>query len=318
MKKTRSLIAALLLCSLLVMMSSGCDPAPTTTVETTAEVREWIDVAYANQSDAQKLDIFLPTTGDGPFPVIISIHGGGFLGGDKGGVSQILSGLEHGYAIVRINYRFSSEAIFPAALFDAKAAVRFIKANADKYRLDASKVAVQGESAGGNLAAMLGTSGGVADLEDLTMGNADQTSTVQAVIDQFGPINFLTMDAENEASGINDLLPLPAVQHNPATSPSSKYFGAPVQEVPEIAERNNATNYITPDDPPFLIMHGTMDNMIPTAQSVNFAAALKAVIGEDKVQLILLEGAGHGTKEFGQPENVDVMFTFLDQYFKAN
>ena len=166
--------------------------------------RKWQDIAYADQSPAQKLDIYLPETGDGPFPVILSIHGGAFSGGDKrdGQVTPMLEGLKRGYAVVSINYRLSGESIWPAQINDCKAAVRWIRANAGHYKLAADKIAAWGGSAGGHLSAMLGTSGDVAALEDLSQGNAQQSSRVQVVVDWFGPTNFLTMDELQKQSEI--------------------------------------------------------------------------------------------------------------------
>jgi acetyl esterase/lipase len=134
--------------------------------------RRWMDLPYAATSGAQRLDLYLPAEGKGPFPVILSIHGGAFLGGDKGDrqVIPMLEGLERGYAVVSINYRLSGEAIWPAQIHDCKAAVRWVRANAKQYRLDPDKIATWGGSAGGHLSAMVGTSGDVGSLEDLTLG----------------------------------------------------------------------------------------------------------------------------------------------------
>jgi len=147
--------------------------------------RKWLDIAYASKSPAQKLDIYLPDAGDGPFPVILSIHGGAFKGGDKGDnqVVPMLEGVRRGYAVVSINYRLSGEAISPAQINDIKAAVRWIRANAKQYKFNPDKIAAWGGSAGGNLAALLGTSGDVKELEDGSQGNANQSSRVQAVVD---------------------------------------------------------------------------------------------------------------------------------------
>lgn len=147
---------------------------------TEAISRKWPDVAYAQVSAAQKLDIYLPEDGDGPFPVIVAIHGGAFRMGDKadGQHTPMLEGLERGYAVVSINYRMSGEAIFPAAVYDVKAAIRWIRANAASYHFNAEKIAVWGGSAGGHLAAMAGVSGGVAELEDLSLGAAEFSSRV--------------------------------------------------------------------------------------------------------------------------------------------
>jgi acetyl esterase/lipase len=165
------------------------------------------DLAYASASATQILDLYLPTTGSGPFPVVINIHGGGFKFGDKGMLSEATGTalLDAGYAVASINYRFSGEAVFPAAVQDAKAEVRFLRANAAQYNLNPEKMAVLGQSAGGNLAAMVGVTGNISDFDDASLGNAGVSSAVQAVIDQYGPTDFLQMDAQAKARERNKL-----------------------------------------------------------------------------------------------------------------
>ena len=140
----------------------------------------------------QKLDLYLPQ-GDGPFPLIVNVHGGGFMMGDKSDPPSqpaIAQFLANGYAVASIGYRLSAEAKAPAQIQDVKAAVRWLRANAAKYNLNPDKFAGFGGSAGGSLVALLGTSCGVAELEGADLGNSDQSSCVQAVVDWFGPTDF--------------------------------------------------------------------------------------------------------------------------------
>jgi acetyl esterase/lipase len=274
--------------------------------------RKWLDLSYASLSPAQKLDIYLPETGDGPFPVIVHIHGGAFLGGDKRDpqVQPVLGVLGHGYAVASINYRLSGEAIFPAQIQDVKAAIRWLRANARRYRLNPDKVAAWGASAGGHLAALAGTSGGVEALEDRALGSPLQSSGVQAVVDWFGPINFLAMDRQFRASGIG------RADHDAPDSPESRLLGKPITEAPGLVRDASPATYITPDDPPFLIQHGTRDPLVPTEQSVLFAQDLRKALGPGKVMLDLIEGAGHGGREFSSPENLKKVIGFLDRTLK--
>lgn len=273
---------------------------------------KYLDLAYASESPAQKLDIYLPNEGVGPFPVIISIHGGAFKFGDKadGQLTPMLEGLKHGYAVVGVNYRLSGEALYPAQINDIKATIRFLRANASEYNLDKEKFVTWGGSAGGNLAAMAGTSGDVKELEDLSLGNAGESSRVQAVVDWFGPIDFLQMDPQFIASGKGK------ADHSEAGSPESMLLGQQITNVPELVKLANPTTYISADDPPFLIQHGTEDMMVPTQQSENFAAALQKVTGNEKVTLILLKGANHGGKQFDDASNLKIVFEFLDKNLK--
>lgn len=275
--------------------------------------RKWLDVAYATASPAQKLDIYLPEEGNGPFPVILSIHGGAFKGGDKadGQLSPMLEGLKRGYAVVSINYRLSGEAIFPAQIYDLKAAVRWIRANAKSYQLNPEKIAAWGGSAGGTLSALIGTSGNVKELEDLSMGNPTQPSRVLAVVDWFGPTDFLKMDEQLKASGVKN-----PQMHSIPDSPESELIGKNLADAPELVIKVNPETYITPDDPPFFIQHGKIDHLVPYQQSENLASKLAPVIGRDKVTFEILENNDHGGPGFTTEQNINKVFVFLDQYLK--
>jgi acetyl esterase/lipase len=279
--------------------------------------RKSLDIPYASLSQAQKLDIYLPDEGEGPFPVIVWIHGGAFMGGDKADVQVLpsLEGLKRGYAVVAINYRLSGEARFPALVHDAKAAIRWVRANAQIYHFDRSRIAAWGGSAGAYIALMLGTSAGVDGLEDLRMGNPGQPSTVQAVVSWYGPSDFLKMDEQLEESGLR---PLPGTEHSGANSPESLLLGHKITEVPAQVRAANPLTYVRPKAPPFLIQHGSRDATVPAQQSIVAAAALKAALGEDMVTLELLPEAGHGDKRFETPENVNGVLDFLDKHLKSD
>jgi acetyl esterase/lipase len=269
------------------------------------------DLAYATLSSAEKLDLYIPT-GSGPFAVVVMVHGGGFMMGDKGdgaglaGVDQLLAA---GFAVASINYRLSGEAIYPAQIQDAKAAVRFIRANAAKYNLNPDKIGAWGASAGGNLVSLLGTTCGVKELEGAELGNAEQSSCVQAVVDWFGPIDFLKMDEQFAGTSC-------PVNHNDASSPESKLVGAAIQTVPDLVKTTNPMNYITSQAAPFLIQNGSADCNIPPVQGKNLASALSAVIGADKVTYTLIDGAGHGGSQFSTTENLKIVLDFLTKYLK--
>jgi acetyl esterase/lipase len=274
--------------------------------------RRFLDVPYAGLSPAQKLDIYLPGEGAGPFPVIVSIHGGAFMGCDKADlqVTPMLQGLKRGYAVVSINYRLSGEAKFPALVHDAKAAVRWIRANALRYGFNPARIAAWGGSAGGYQASMLGVSAGIAELEDLDLGNPDQPCDVQAVVSWFGPTDFLKMDKQLTASGFP---PPPDQLHIDANSPESLLLGRTITEIPERVRAANPETYVRPIAPPFLLQHGTHDVVVPVQQSIRFAAVLRQVLGEEKVTLELLEGAGHADPGFETAENVQRVLDFLDR-----
>ena len=277
--------------------------------------RKWLDIPYANESPSQKLDIYLPEDGEGPFPVILSIHGGAFKAGDKGDnqVIPMLEGINRGYAVVSINYRLSQEAKFPAQIFDVKTAVRWIRAHSKQYHFSPDKIAAWGGSAGGHLSALLGTSAGVSDLEDLSVGNDNQSSRVQAVVDWFGPTDFLKMDEQLKQSKVKD-----PQKHSVPDSPESELIGKNLEDAPELVKSANPETYITPDDPPFFIQHGYIDRLVPFQQSLYLAQKLETVIGREKVSLELFQDTGHGGPAFSTEENLNKVFGFLDKYLKGS
>lgn len=283
-------------------------------IDTSFIENKHLDVEYAGPFSAQKLDIYLPNEGEGPFPVIVAIHGGGFMRGDKTGadIAPMLEGVNRGYAVVSVNYRLSGEALFPSAISDVKAAIRYVKANAEEYNLDSEKVAAWGGSAGGNLAALAGTSGDDASLNGRNDENLEYSSEVQAVVDWYGQIDFLKLDEQFEESGITPKMG----KRNRDESPESKYIGGNITEKVEEVKKANPAMYITENDPAFFIQHGTADPNVPTQQSIDFAEKLTAVLGEEKVELTLIDGAVHGGEPFNSQENLDEVFSFLDEALK--
>jgi acetyl esterase/lipase len=281
--------------------------------------QKFVDVPYSALSPANKLDIYLPECQMGPYSVILSIHGGGFMGGDKSDSQDLapaLEGLKRGYAVVAVNYRLSWEAVFPAMVQDVKAAVRWVRANAGKYNFDLKRIAAWGGSAGGYLSAMLGTSAGISELEDLSLGNPDQPCNVQAVVVWYGPTDFLKMDEQLAESG---MLPPPGFRHSEANSPESLLLGQLITEIPDKVRVANPETYINNGVPPFLLQHGVRDQVVPVQQSIELAAKLKRFPGKDRVvELDLIDGAEHTDPKFGTPENVKRVLDFLDKYLKQN
>jgi acetyl esterase/lipase len=213
--------------------------------------------------------------------------------------------------VASINYRLSGESIFPTQVYDCKTAVRWLRAHAKEYNLDPNRIAVAGESAGGHLAALTGTSGDVKDLEDLSAGNADESSRVRAVVDWYGPTDLLAVDGYLLQNGYKPWL-------NNSSSYASQLVGGNLTEHADVVRAANPETYITPDDPPFLIQHGTRDNHVPHQQSVIFAEKLRPVIGEENVALDIFKGGRHGDMGsdifFETPANFDIVFDFLDKH----
>jgi len=272
-------------------------------------VRVLSDLEYARVAEKSLLlDIYLPQGTEEPLPVIVWIHGGAWRGGDKR-ACRLLGMTQRGYAVVSINYRLSSEAIFPAQIHDCKAAIRWIRANAAKYNFDPAAIGVGGSSAGGHLAALLGTTTDVKELEG-DLGNLEHSSRVQVVCDWFGPTDFLQMDAAVGDKG--------RLVHNAPDSPESQLVGGPIQENKQKVAAANPITYITKDRPlpPFLIMHGEQDFVVPMNQSELLYEALKKV-GAD-VHFHMVKGAGHGFRgpEVNMAELEKMTARFYDKHLK--
>jgi acetyl esterase/lipase len=237
----------------------------------------------AGGHERQQLDLYLPDQGE-LHPLILWIHGGAFRMGSKEGIDfdpVPLEYVDQGYAVASLEYRLSQHALFPAQIEDCKAAVRWLRAHAADYRLDPSRFAAWGPSAGGYLAAMLGTAGHVAEFE--VGAHRAVSSRVQCVVDYFGPTDFLQMDDQRLPDGM---------VHDLADSPESELVGGPIQENRDKVARANPITYVTRDVPPFLVVHGNRDPLVPYGQSLLLVAALQKV-GAD-VTFHTVEGAGHG------------------------
>lgn len=219
------------------------------------------------------------------------------MGGDKADLSGARLLLDEGYAVASVNYRLSDEATFPAQLHDCRAAVRWLRMHAEEHNLDASRVGVWGASAGGHLAAMLGTADGFLREGDYSAGGF--SAGVRAVCDWFGPTDFLRM---NDAPG--------AMDHDAPDSPESRLVGGPIREHADRVAAANPAAYVTGDSAPFLIVHGAEDDLVPRSQSELLHAALVAARVES--ELIVLDGAGHG---FG-PDHVDAAVGPAQRFFR--
>ncbi|WP_339732762.1 alpha/beta hydrolase [uncultured Gimesia sp.] len=306
-----------LICTMLIMLLTGtvlCDgpivaqPPPR---ERSRRLRDSVvehrDLEYANiNGKPLLLDLYLPKGVKNP-PLLVWIHGGGWRNGDKGRGGKLLAvGINAGYACASINYRLSGEATFPAQIHDCKAAIRWLRAHADKYGYDARRIGVGGSSAGGHLVALLGTSGSNKDLEGKVGTHLDQSSSVQAICDMWGPTDFLQMDAH--------ALPGARFKHNDPRSPESLLIGGPILENKDKVAKANPITYIDKQDPPFLIIHGSKDPLVPVHQSYLLHQALQKK--KVPVTLRVVEGAGHGGREFNAPDIDAQILKFFDEHLK--
>jgi acetyl esterase/lipase len=257
------------------------------------------DLEYACTGNTPLLlDLYLPEYTTDALPLIVWVHGGAFRMGSKEDC-PVTWMVDRGYAVASLNYRLSQEAIFPAQIQDCKTAVRWLRAHAEDYALAAQHIGAWGSSAGGHLVAMLGTAGHVRAWESVG-GYQECSSRVQAVCDFYGPTDFLQMDRAGSS-----------MHHDAPDSPESQLVGGPVQEYPERVARANPITYITSDCPPFLILHGTQDPLVPFNQSELLYAALQQAGVEAAFHPV--EGAGHG---FVGPEIDALVAAFFDHHLK--
>jgi acetyl esterase/lipase len=272
--------------------------------------RKFLNLSYAKLSDSQKFDLYLPESGDGPFPVIVHIHGGAFKECDKADnqVRPYIRGLDMGYAVASVNYRLSGEALFPAGIFDVKAAIRFLRANAVKFNLDPERFIAAGGSSGGNYTCMICTTAHRPELEDLSQGNSEFTSEVQCGIAWFPPTDFLKMDEYLSENGLGPC------DHNGSDSPESLLLGGQITKLPlEKVQAANPMTYVHAGMPPIFIEHGRKDHIVPWQQSQIFVDKVKAIAGQSKVKFEILEEADHADPLFETDENMNKVFEFINK-----
>jgi len=252
----------------------------------------------------QMLDLYLPgAAADQPHPLVVYIHGGGWEAGSKD-EAEVLVGLIKGgtpYAGASLNYRLTDQAPWPAQIHDCKAAIRWLRAHAQEYHLDPDKISVFGISAGGHLVSMLGVTGGVKELEGDLGQHLDQSSRVTCVLDFCGPSDFLTFGGKGSIIDPDD--PKGAL---------AKLIGGPLKDHQETGRKASPVTYITPDDAPFLIIHGDKDTIVPYAQATEFDTALKAA----HVPAILLTGTDGGHVFLSGPL-VERMYAFNARHLQG-
>ena len=248
------------------------------------------------QGQSLLLDLFTPNDVKEKLPLIVWVHGGGWTSGDKENCPVILF-ITMGYAVASINYRLSLEAVFPAQIHDCKASIRYLRANALEYNIDPDRIGVWGGSAGGHLAALMGVSDGIMELEG-DGGNPNVSSRVQAVCDFFGPTDFTVIKNLRLSKDPRIGQKLKDFNLDDDNNVVTKLLGVPVDQDTEKAEQASPITYVKKlnsdkkDFPSFLIMHGEKDPIVPVEQSIAFHDALKAA-GLDS-SLHVYKGAKHG------------------------
>ena len=274
--------------------------------------RKYLDIPYAGASPNQRLDIYLPPAGESPFPTIIFVHGGAFILGDKRDDQflQAIGGVDRGYAVVSVEYRLAFAAKYPAALFDVKAAIRFLRANASKFLLDGDRFALCGDSAGAHYAVMAAATQGNPAFEDLSQGNADYSSAVQAVASRFVPCDF-ALESEMARRDPPEADPyFPEIEMH--------LLGAHSEDIGGLLHFTNPLHFIGPDFPPIFIEHGTDDIIVPVIHSRMLEEKVRTVCGGGRAEIVIRDGYNHGgiDQRWNEPDVNDDMFAFFDRHLK--
>ncbi len=265
-----------------------------------ADVRVERNVEYSNPDNQHlQLDVAIPE-GSGPFPAVLCIHGGGFRAGTRDGYEGLIKKLaEHGYVAATVTYRLAPKYQFPAAIYDVKAAVRWMRANAKEYKIDPDRIGVTGGSAGGHLAQFLGVTADQKQFEG-DGGNANQSSRVACVVNFYGPSDFTKSYGKSVDAA--DVLPL--------------FLGGDLEHARRKHIEASPLYWVTPDAAPTLCVHGTKDNYVAFEQAEWIVDRLKAagVVAE----LVKMEGAGHGFKGEDEKKAEGEMLRFFGEHLKAN
>ena len=256
------------------------------------------DIEYSNPDDQHlQLNLARPKEGNGPFPAILCIHGGGFRAGTRQGYDkQCLNLAQHGYVAVTITYRLAPRFQFPAAVHDCKAAVRWLRANAAKYHIDPARIGVTGGSAGGHLAQFLGVTIGVKEFEG--EGDLDQSSAVSCVVNYYGPSDFTKSYGKSVDAA--EVLPL--------------FFGGNLETKMKEHVQGSPLTWVSEKSVPTLCIHGTDDKYVAYEQATWLVDKLKA--NKVEAELLTMQGAGHGFKGEDAKKADAAMLAYFDAHLK--
>jgi acetyl esterase/lipase len=289
-----------LACALLTLLMFGApaQAAPTPAGQNDAVIEN--NIEYANPDNQHlMLNLARPAKGEGPFPAIICIHGGGFRAGDRQGYNGLIRKLaENGYVAVTVEYRLAPKYQFPAQVYDVKAGVRWLRANAAKYHIDPARIGATGGSAGGHLAQFLGVTADVKEFEG-DDGNASESSRVQVVVNMYGPSDFTKSYGKSVDAA--EVLPL--------------FLGGNLEQAHQRHVVSSPLYWVTPNAAPTLCIHGTKDNYVAFEQAVWLTDKLKACGVEG--ELMPMEGAGHGFGGEDAKRADEALLAFFDKHLKT-
>ena len=272
------------------------------------------DIRYGTL-ETQLLDLYYPDAGEGPFPVIFYVHGGGWiLGGRRdSSIACILSGaLAQGFAVASVEYRLAPGTRFPENLYDVKTAVRWARANAAQYRLDPERFGMAGDSAGGYFTLMIAATANVPALEGEQYGWPGVSSAIQAAVDFYGPVDMESDWAEYYAASGVKRLPLklkgyPSMEEYEFSSVSARHLA------PLVCPHR----YVHPEMPPVLLLHGVSDCVVPYQHSELMAQRIREVCGEGRAKLLLYPERVHSDRDFMDGESARIAAEFCARVFRG-
>lgn len=261
--------------------------------------QQWLDIPYSNKSERQKFNVYLPG-GTGPFPAIVWVHGGGWYTGDRSDrwLDSMLPFIENGFALISVGYRLADEAVFPNPVEDVVCAVEQIYQTGAKYNIDTKRIGVVGGSAGANIAAHA----------------ALRCQCLKAALLLCPPLNFAAYQKQFAQSGIiREGSSMPEED----TSYEAMYLGGSILRLPEKAKDADPANHLLGHIPPFLLIHGTADAVVPYQQSVVFRQAVVDTAGDEtRAALIHIEDGDHDAPALDLDELMESKLGFFQKYLK--
>lgn len=264
------------------------------------EVKVSRDIEFAKVDDVSlRLDLYRPVGAESP-PLLVWVHGGAWRAGSKDSM-PLVALVKRGYAIASVDYRLSPVAKFPAQIHDCKAAIRFLRANASQYGYDASEIGIAGSSAGGHLVAEIGVTNGHRKLEGTVGKHFDQSSSVQAIVDYYGPTNFLTILKQSTPHGLS--VRVPALQ---------LLLGSQPEENAALAKLASPVFHVDRNDPPLLMIHGDADPQVPINQSHELHGRYQELCLPARLEVI--HGGVHGGPQFYDETRINLVDEFLTKH----
>jgi len=272
-----------------------------TTAATGQTPHKIADIEYARVGDQSlKLDLYQPATDHAP--LLVWLHGGRWESRSKERM-PLAALVDHGYALASLDFRPASISRFPGQVHEIKAALRFLRAQAARYGYDATRIGILGESSGGHLAALVGTTNGHRDLEGTLGEHLDTSSDVHAIVSYFGAANLVTILAQSTPHGIE--VRTPALK---------RLLGALPEENEALARLASPVFHVDAGDPPLLLLHGDQDAQMPVNQSLELQGAYESARLD--VKLIVVHGVGHGDAAFFDRDRTALVAAFLDAHLR--